>query len=212
MPKITKQPADLTAATDEDLLVAYQRGVTEAFEILVRRYERELYNYLRRYLGDGMLAEDVFQLTCLQVHIKRDLYERGRAVRPWLYAIATNQAIDFLRRSGRGNVISLDVRPSFDSEHPTFADLLEGPYVDPLNEVEAAERRAWVRSAVARLPSYMRSVVELAYFHDKTQNEIADALNIPVGTVKSRTHASVRRLAEWWASEMQVQEEQSNHV
>ena len=67
-----------------------------------------MYGYLRRYLGDGDLAEDVFQNTFLQVYLKSGQYETGRAVRPWLYAIATNQAIDALRRQGRHQAVSLE--------------------------------------------------------------------------------------------------------
>ena len=87
-------PDTLTLSNDEELLDRFRRGVSEAFGVLLRRYQRELYGYLRRYLGDETLAEDVFQNTFLQVYLKSGQFEAGRAVRPWLYAIATNQAID----------------------------------------------------------------------------------------------------------------------
>src|SRR5262245_12948268 len=98
----------LTNCSDEDLLTRFQRGQREAFGALVRRYERELYGYLRRYLGDSNLADDVFQNTFLQLYTKIGKYEAGRPVRPWLYTIATHQAIDALRRSGRHQAVSLD--------------------------------------------------------------------------------------------------------
>ena len=68
--------------SDEDLLAQFRRGQSEAFGALVRRYERELYGYLRRYLGDPTLAEDVFQNTFLQLYKKMHQYEAGRPVRP----------------------------------------------------------------------------------------------------------------------------------
>ena len=87
------------------------RGVTRgAFEHLVQRYEGELYSYLRRYLGDAQMAEDAFQTTFLQVHLKCDKYEPGRRVKPWLYTVATNQAIDTQRRNRRHKMVSLDRR------------------------------------------------------------------------------------------------------
>src|SRR3954462_4876807 len=102
---------DLEQISDEDLLTRYRdEGRTADFDALVHRYERELYRYLVRYLGDQALAEDVFQNTFLQVHLKRGLYENGRPVRPWLYAIATHQAVDALRKAGRQATISLDQR------------------------------------------------------------------------------------------------------
>src|SRR5438105_15347535 len=101
-------PDVLSTYSDEELLTRFRRGQSEAFGALVRRYERELYGYLRRYLGDSDLAEDVFQNTFLQLYVKSGQYEVGRPVRPWLYTIATHQAIDALRRTGRHQILSLD--------------------------------------------------------------------------------------------------------
>src|SRR5436190_3601432 len=95
--------------SDEELLLGYREtGDPKLFSELVRRYERELYSYLRRYLGDAGMAEDAFQATFLQVHLKCDQFEEGRKFRPWLYTIATNQAIDAQRRNKRHRSVSLD--------------------------------------------------------------------------------------------------------
>src|ERR1051326_6570522 len=81
-----KTAVDWSQKTDEELLLAHRlHGRREAFEMLVHRYEREIYSYLRRYLSDATLAEDVFQATFLQLHLKADQFEEGRKVRPWLY-------------------------------------------------------------------------------------------------------------------------------
>src|SRR3954453_10082195 len=96
------------SCSDEELMRRFRCGQREAFGVLVRRYEGELYGYLRRYLGDGNLADDVFQNTFLQLYTKIGKYEQGRPVRPWLYTIATHQAIDALRRNGRHQTLSLD--------------------------------------------------------------------------------------------------------
>ncbi|MBI3469295.1 MAG: sigma-70 family RNA polymerase sigma factor, partial [Planctomycetes bacterium] len=99
-------------ASDELLLRSYRdKGDRAAFEELVHRYERELYSYLRRYLGDADLAEDVFQATFFQVHQKCHLFEDRRSFRPWLYTIATHQAIDALRKLRRHRTVSLDAHP-----------------------------------------------------------------------------------------------------
>ncbi len=95
--------------TDEQLLLRYrQTGDRELFAQLVYRYERELYSYLRRYLGEAEMAEDAFQAAFLQVHLKCDQFQIGRRFRPWLYTIATNQAIDARRRNRRHRMLSLD--------------------------------------------------------------------------------------------------------
>ena len=192
----------LTSCSDEDLLLRFCRGQTEAFGVLVRRYERELYGYLRRYLGDGNLAEDVFQNTFLQLYLKSDQYEPGRPVRPWLYTIATHQAIDALRRGGRHQAVSLDVQRevSGEGEAQTLMDLLENREPGPLELAHGEERRQRVRAAVDQLPDFLRQVLVMAYYQGLKYREIADILGIPVGTVKSRLHAALVKLQEAWSA------------
>jgi RNA polymerase sigma-70 factor (ECF subfamily) len=192
----------LTSCSDEDLLLRFCKGQTEAFGVLVRRYERELYGYLRRYLGDGNLAEDVFQNTFLQLYLKSGQYEPGRPVRPWLYTIATHQAIDALRRGARHQAVSLDVQreTSGDGEAQTLMDLLENREPGPLDIAHGQERRQRVRAAVDQLPAFLRQVLVMAYYQGLKYREIADILDIPVGTVKSRLHAALVKLQEAWSA------------
>ncbi len=190
----------LDQTTDEVLLSRYRdEGRTPDFDVLVHRYERELYRYLVRYTGDSALAEDVFQNTFLQVHLKRGLYEDGRPVRPWLYSIATHQAVDALRKAGRHPTISLDLRGSSgggDSDPSALVDLLVGANAGPLAELQGEERKEWVRIAIERLPDALKQTLILAYFQDLKYREIAEIQNIPVGTVKSRLHAALAKLQE----------------
>lgn len=199
MKTLTAAADDLARATDEELLTRYRdEGRTEDFNALVRRYERELYRYLARYLGDTALADDVFQNTFLQVHLKKGLYEDGRPVRPWLYSIATHQAIDALRKAGRQATVSLDQRAASTGEADPSAlvDLLVSDTPGPLSELQGEERKAWVRDSIARLPETLKQTLILAYFQDLKYREIADVLKIPVGTVKSRLHAALAKLQE----------------
>ena len=205
-PRITNRenvelPDPLTACSDEDLLSRFCRGQTDAFGVLVRRYERELYGYLRRYLGDGSLAEDVFQNTFLQLYLKIGQYEPGRPVRPWLYTIATHQAIDALRRNARHQILSLDQKreDGSDGELRNLLDTLESRGPAPMENVSAEERKEKVRASVDRLPDFLRDVVILAYYQGLKYREIADILDIPVGTVKSRLHAALSKLQEAWS-------------
>ncbi len=187
------------AWTDEELLLEYRsRGDRRAFEELVRRYERELFGYLRHYLGDAEMAEDVFQQTFLQVHLKCGQFEPGRRVRPWLYTVATNQAIDLQRRSRRHQMVSLDRRVGGKSEDEagTLVELLDSPESGPVEEAESAEQREQVRRAVENLSEQARQVVLLVYFQGLKYREAADVLSIPVGTVKSRLHAAIQKLSE----------------
>lgn len=198
-----KSPATVTHepiadASDEVLMSRYrERGHADDLTELVHRYERELYRYLARYLGDRSLADDVFQNTFLQVHLKRGLYEDGRPLRPWLYTIATNQAVDALRRAGRHPTVSLDQRSeSSESSAGALIDLLVSDTPGPLSELQGEERREWVKAAIARLPDTLRQTLILAYYQDLKYREIAEILKIPVGTVKSRLHAALTKIAE----------------
>jgi len=190
----------LEGFSDEWLMQAYIEGNEACFAVLAQRYERELYSYLRRLLVDPGLAEDVFQNTFLQVHLKRRLYEVGRPFRPWLYTIATHQAIDLLRRNQRHQ------RPSLDTEHErsqhntagTLMDLVADDTPDPVVHAEHNERRTLIRGAVDSLTEHLRTVIVLSYYQGLKYKEIADLLDIPVGTVKSRLHAAIRRLGEKW--------------
>jgi len=185
--------------SDEDLLLAYRgAGDRAAFEELVHRYETELYSYLRNYLGDAQMAEDAFQATFLQVHLKCDQFEAGRAVRPWLYTVATNQAIDAQRRNRRHRMVSLDRRRSMegldDEDGGSLMNLLDSNDADPAEQFTLTEESQAVREAVARLPEPLRRVVLLVYFQGLKYREAAEVLSLPVGTVKSRLHTAVARL------------------
>jgi len=189
-----------SSRTDEELLLGYRTSHDpDLFSELVHRYERELYSYLRRYLGDAEMAEDAFQAAFLQVHLKCEQFESGRSVRPWLYTIATNQAIDLQRRSRRHRMVSLDRSTSADGEDVgKLLDLLTSKEPGPTLQISADERREWLHRTVNDLPQPLADVVNLVYFHDLKYREAAEALNIPVGTVKSRMHAAVAKLNEAW--------------
>jgi RNA polymerase sigma-70 factor (ECF subfamily) len=197
--KLTHRSGD-ASLTDEQLLLGYREtGDRDLFTQLVNRYERELFSYLRRYLGDAELAEDAFQAAFLQIHLKVNQYEAGRAVRPWLYTIATNQAIDAQRRTRRHRMVSLDRAGQSDGEEVgKLLDLLVSQEVSPTAQLAAEERRAWINGAIAELAEPLRDVVQLLYFQGLKYREVADALNIPVGTVKSRMHAAAAKLVEAW--------------
>lgn len=183
-----------TATTTDEALFARVRNDDDAaaFETLVHRYERELFAYLRRFLGDAWLAEDVFQSTFLAVHRKRAKYVEGRPFRPWLYAIATNQAIDTQRRNRRHRMASLDraIRDGDGSFAASVAD--DHPTGD--DTVAQRDAEAWMLAAIERLPEPLRRTLALVYRSGLKHREAAAALGIPVGTVKSRVNTAIGRL------------------
>jgi RNA polymerase sigma-70 factor (ECF subfamily) len=190
----------LEQLSDEQLLLDYQKSENSAvFSELVSRYERELYNYLKRFLADAVMAEDVFQTTFLQVHVKSDLFESGRRFRPWLYTIATNQAIDAQRRNRRHRRLSLDQAHGVGGEDVgTLMEVVATHEASPDATAESREQAEWVRSAVSNLPDPLQSAVKLVYFRGMKYRDAAKVMSVPVGTVKSRLHSAIQRLGQSW--------------
>ena len=188
------------SVADEVLLKAWiEKKDRSSFEKLLKRYQHEIYNYLRRYLGDEGMAEDAFQLTFVRVYQKAEQFDTSRRFRPWLYGIATNQAIDLKRRKKRRVHQSLDIEtPNADSRSTTQAAAIPDhrqPDEDPLVEAEFNEK---MRSAVESIGEPGKSALELVYLQGLPYREAAEILDIPVGTVKSRVHAAIRKLAVAW--------------
>jgi RNA polymerase sigma-70 factor (ECF subfamily) len=193
-------PHPVVEDTDESLLLRY-RGTSdiEAFETLVQRYEKPLFNYLLRYLHSESLAEEVFQATFLRLHEKCDLFSEVRQFRPWLYSIATHLAIDALRREGRHRAASLDQeRADSDMDVGSLLKLLRSHTLSPPEQMQAQERAQWARQAVDELPEHLRIIVLLAYFQGLKLQEVSEILHIPLGTVKSRLHKALLLLNSRW--------------
>ncbi len=189
------QPSSAQQPSDEELLRRYcHQGDQAAFEELIRRYQRELFGYLCRTMGNPTAAEDVFQGTFLQLHVKCRQFDPGRKVRPWLYRIATNQAIDYQRRQRRHRMGSLQQSVWSDGQEMPLGNLAAGSDQSPERLAIQEENRRRVLHALAQLPEAARQVVELVYYQGLKYREAAEVLGIPVGTVKSRLHAALQKL------------------
>ena len=146
------------SSSDENLLLDYARNENrDSFDQLVRRFNREIFAYLRRYLGSEHLAEDALQGTFLLLHRKCGQFDFRRRLRPWLYRIATNQANDLLRRNRRHQAVSLEavLQTNTEGRHEpllreTLADRRPGS-AETVETAEPAPKSCRGRSRVARL-------------------------------------------------------------
>jgi RNA polymerase sigma-70 factor (ECF subfamily) len=191
-PRLRAVPSEPDAvapdASDSELLVRVADRDREAFELLYHRYVRSVFGLALRRLRDRSRAEDAVQETFAAVWRSAASYkpERGPAA-PWLYAIARNAIVDRFR----SQVDTTAEVPDLASGEPGPADRAESSYV------------SWrVHRALEELPPREREVVELAYWSGMSQSEVADYLNIPLGTVKTRTRSALARLADTLGGEL----------
>ena len=189
--------------SDEELLGAYRTGETGAFAVLVRRHHDDLQRFLLRLTGSRAAAEAAFQDTFLQVHLSADMFDLTRRFKPWLFTIAANKARDALRRNTRRKALDLSAPISGGAsgdgdQGRTYVDLLEIDVDPPGAAMDKEERDRLVQEALDELPFALREILLLAYFQRLSYNQIADALEIPLGTVKSRLHAAVAAFARKW--------------
>jgi RNA polymerase sigma-70 factor (ECF subfamily) len=195
-----------SSLSDEMLFARFREtGDRELFGLLVKRYEREVFGYLKRYLGDQQLAEDVFQATFITVYRKAEQFEAGRSFRPWLYTIATNKAIDAQRAKKRSRLRSLDAdlsnsgNSSQSNGRPSsMLEQLVDTTADVQGESARSETRQEVREALEELNDISKQVIHLVYFQGMKYSEAAETLDIPIGTVRSRLHMAIRKLQEVW--------------
>ncbi len=188
--------------TDEQLLLSYQQGNRASFATLVSRYQRELFHFLVRFLGDRAAAEDVFQEAFLQVHQSAEQFDSSRRFRPWLFTIAANKARDLMRSNARRptNPLQASINPG-DDDSGEFIDLMSSVNSFPEASMEKAELQQLVQKTVLAMPQHLREILLLSYFHQFPYKQISDILEIPLGTVKSRLHAAVAHFADRWKSQ-----------
>jgi RNA polymerase sigma-70 factor (ECF subfamily) len=193
----SRSPAE--QPTDEQLLADYRNGDKSAFAQLVNRYQRELYHFLVRFLGNRASAEDVFQETFLQVHQSAEQFDPQRRFRPWLFTIAANKARDLIRSQARRptNPLQASISPG-EEESGEFIDLMQSTSDLPSDPMERQELQELVHNTVTSMPEHLREILLLSYFHQFPYKQISEILDIPLGTVKSRLHAAVAHFADRW--------------
>jgi len=180
---------------DADLYARFAAGDEAAFRTIVRQYKNGLYAFLRRFLKDQNLIEDIFQETFLQIFTSRENFDTSRPLRPWLFTIAANKAKDALRKQQRNTALTIGTVA--DSEQMSFNDVLNSITSDkvvPYDNMARNETATRVRQVIANMPENLREILILSYFNKFSYKQMASILSIPIGTVKSRLHTAVHRV------------------
>jgi RNA polymerase sigma-70 factor (ECF subfamily) len=174
---------------DLDLIAAISHSNSQALEVLYDRYSAIVYRMALRILKNQELAEDVTQEVFWRVWRRSASFERERGrVAQWLFGIAHNLCIDELRRS-RSRPVSVYE----DVEHPLIQQLPDSR-IDVANAAWHSEQRRFIASALEQLPEAQRQAIELAYFGGMSHQEIADKLDRPLGTIKTRVRLGLHKL------------------
>jgi RNA polymerase sigma-70 factor (ECF subfamily) len=194
--------------TDAELLSRYREGEEWAFKELVTRYKNSLYAFLRRFVNQQDVVEDVFQETFLQLYTSQDSFDTGRPLRPWLFTIAANKAKDALRKMQRQSSMSMGtLADAGDVSIDEVVNILTSYETTPDDEVSRDETAQRVRQVIADMPENLRGILILAYFEQFSYKHMADILSIPIGTVKSRLHTAVVHFMKKWKAENRGTEE-----
>jgi RNA polymerase sigma-70 factor, ECF subfamily len=178
-----------------------QQGSDEAFTNLVEAYQTHVYNLCYRMLGEAEAAEDASQETFLRAYQHLHRYDRKRPFGTWLLSIAAHYCIDRLRRR-KFTMTSVDQ----DEEDGGF-ELPDANAPNPESEAIHGEQRRQMQGLLKRLDSVDRAAIVMRYWHDCSEVEIAESLNLTVSAVKSRLHRARRTLAGYW----QAESSRSNH-
>lgn len=184
--------------SDETLVARYVKGDRSALRSLIDRHKNDLLRFLTRLTGDRDAAEDAFQETFLQFHLSARRFDTSRKFKPWIFTIAANKARDAMRKKGRRPALGLSapVGGSGGGSPIEFVDLMEMPGPRPEAELDAKEQQELVAKAMDSLSFTLREVLLLAYFQRLSYAQIAEDLDIPLGTVKSRLHSAVATFAK----------------
>ena len=178
--------------SDEALMLQLQAGDLHSFDILVRRWEKRLLNYCYRMVNDMALAEDLRQEVFLRIYRSAKTYRPTAQFSTWMYRIATNLCLDTLAKQRHRKETPIDAY--LESESDGFDERLIDPSGSPDATVLKKEIESQVRSALARLPEDQRVVVTLRHYNGMKFHEIAEILECPISTVKSRMTAGMERL------------------
>jgi len=173
----------MAEVTDNALVAQCRRGVRTAFNSIFERYERPVYRLALQLLGNHDDAMDALQTSFVKAFTHLPGYDNGRPFAPWLFRIARNECIDVMRRRQRA------ARHAANHAHDPRA-----PYDDPSVLAEKSEAKARLWKAIQRLSNEHKEALVLREFHGMSYRELAETLEIPIGTVMSRLAAARKKL------------------
>lgn len=180
--------------SDEDLMLLYRDGDARAFEFLLVRYERKIYNFCFRFVRHREQATDLTQDTFMRVIKNARKYSPKARFSTWLYTIARNLCIDALRRASHRRHPSLDQPRGRDPDAPLLGERVAGNSPDGFSRTDGREIRDRVEQAIGQLSDEQREVFVMREFMRMPFKEIASVVGVSENTIKSRMRYALENL------------------
>jgi len=173
--------------TDEQLVEKYAKGDREALNLLIKRYLTPIFNYALRYVKDESVADDMAQEVFVKVWKKIKKYDSRYKFKNWLYTIAKNTCLDYLKKNKAVSFSELNLV----DDNLLFEDLIKETSASPHEELAAAQTAGLVNDAVEKLPPIYKETVKLHYHGGYKFREVAEILKESIETVKSRNRRAL---------------------
>lgn len=200
---VVSKPGSLDSLSDDQLMIAVARCDCAALETLYDRHSRQCYGLALRIVRDPSLAEEIVQEVFTKLWSRPQIFspERG-TFRAWLSTVVRNQGLDKLRSQKSRPTLSIQVqRDGTDTLAETLVELLPDTAPSPHDQAWTNEIADAVQHALRQLRDTEYQAINLAYFGGLTQQEVANTLDIPLGTVKTRTRSALRTLRQLFKSQ-----------
>lgn len=191
----------MAAQSDADLMARIRSGDDRAFETLYACYGDAIHRHATRITRSSSAADDLVQEVFLRLWTRADQWRGEGSVRGWLLSIATNLALNYLRsvrRRPQRPLESVVDAAAGEEESAAPGWMVDASLLGPDAIVEAAEQRDFLQRRISALPEEKREVFRMVHEDEMSIRDVADALRIPEGTVKSRLHYARARLAREW--------------
>lgn len=183
MEEITPQVSNNTKE-DRKLVAAAKKGDNKAFQKLLKKYRKSVYYMLLKMVKNADDAEDLTQEAFAKAFNSIEKFDSKYAFSTWLFRIATNNCIDFIRKK-RVQTVSIDTPVEGDDGSNMRFDVRDEE-LDPNEAMLKEQRRVYLNKAIERLPEKYKVLVDLRYFRELSYEEVAQELQIPLGTVKAQ--------------------------
>ena len=186
----------MTQPKDPQLIRQIQAGVPAAFEMLFTRYRPAISAHIARIVREPAATEDLVQEVFLRVWTRAEQWQGSGSVKGWLYRIATNLSLNHLRTVKRHPQQPLEIPTDDDDDSPVPGWMVDASALTPETQLEIVEQQKLLGQLINGLPPDKQDVFRMVYDDEMDLHSVADALQIPEGTVKSRLYHGRKRIAE----------------